>query len=299
MNTPANTPQAAILDETSTQHLAIEYIANEGLTAAGLGAAWDSTHDMAIERGFRMMLAFGADFWRRSSPAATPPNLAAFDAIGAAPASGGDVFLWLHGTRPDDLLDAALNFHTGVTGKLSRIAETPGFIRHEKRDLTGFVDGTANPKDDARKHVALVPPGQPGGGGSFVFSQRWVHDLMAFNALPVEEQERVIGRTKVDSIELEGDAMPADSHVSRTDVKIDGVAQKIYRRSFPYGGVAEHGLYFLAFACDPARITVQLERMYGTTGDGLRDRIIDYSRAVSGAFWFAPSVEDRNAALGL
>ena len=97
--------------------------------------------------------------------------------------------------------------------------------------------------------------------------------------------------------ELEGDAMPAESHVSRTDVKIDGVAQKIYRCSFPYGDTATKGLYFLSFACDLARFDVQLQRMYGVSGDGLKDRITEFSAAVTGSYWYAPSETDLAAAL--
>jgi putative iron-dependent peroxidase len=119
-----------------------------------------------------------------------------------------------------------------------------------------------------------------------------VHDLDAFNAMPQAEQEQVIGRTKPDSIELEGDAMPASSHVSRTDVSEDGVALKIYRRSAPFGSVGRHGLYFLAFSCDPHRFDVQLRRMFGVSGDGEHDRLIEFSEPVSGSYWFAPSIED-------
>ncbi len=140
--------------------------------------------------------------------------------------------------------------------------------------------------------MALVPQGQPGAGGAFVLSQKWVHDLEAFGALPVAEQERVIGRSKADSIELEGAAMPADSHVSRSDVTLDGVAQKIYRRSTPFGGVAEHGLYFLAFSCELSRFEVQLRRMFGVSGDGLHDRLMAFSRPLTGSYWFAPAEDD-------
>ncbi len=108
----------------------------------------------------------------------------------------------------------------------------------------------------------------------------------------------MVGRTKVEDVELEGEAMPPDSHVSRTDSEEDGVALKIYRRSAPYGTVSEHGLYFVAFACDPHRFDVQLRRMYGLTGDGLSDRLIEYSRAVTSAYWFAPGSDDLAAVFG-
>ena len=85
--------------------------------------------------------------------------------------------------------------------------------------------------------------------------------------------------------------MPATSHVSRTDVKVDGTAMKILRRSSPYGGAGEHGLYFVAFTCERRRVQIQLDRMYGTAGDDLQDRLMNFSRAVTGSYWFAPSAE--------
>jgi putative iron-dependent peroxidase len=117
---------------------------------------------------------------------------------------------------------------------------------------------------------------------------RPVHDLEAFNAVPIEEQEQIIGRTKPDSVELTGDAMPPDSHVSRTDAKIGGVAQEIYRRSVPYGRAEEHGLYFLAFSCERTRFDILLSRMFGTADDGIHDRLTEFSQPVTGSYWFAP-----------
>ena len=86
--------------------------------------------------------------------------------------------------------------------------------------------------------------------------------------------------------------MPPDSHVSRTDVKVDGVAMKILRHSSPYGSAAEHGLYFVAFACEQRRFQIQLDRMFGVSGDGLHDQLVEYSHAVTGSYWFAPSAEE-------
>ena len=125
--------------------------------------------------------------------------------------------------------------------------------------------------DGAALAAALISDGN---GGAFAMSQQWVHDLDSFNALP------------------------ADSHVSRTDVKIDGVAQKIWRRSFPYGDTSTKGLYFLSFACDLARFDVQLQRMYGVSGDGLKDRVTEFSVAITGSYWYAPLEDDLAAALG-
>ena len=173
------------------------------------------------------------------------------------------------------------------------VHEDHGFRFRNSRDLTGFVDGSANPKGDAQQAATLVQGGEYA-GGSFVLAQRWVHDLSRFGSLPEADQERVIGRTKPDSIELERDAMVPDSHVSRTDLKRDGNAVKIYRRSCPVGTVRDAGLYFLAFSADPQRFRWLLDSMFGRTGDGLHDHLLHFSRPVTGSFFYAPP---RNALL--
>ncbi len=247
--------------------------------------------------GPAVVVAFGPRLWGEIAPDDRPEGLRDFAVIeGAgdvvAPATQRDLLFWVQGDRRDEVLDRALAVHRALGAAARLELDLTGFAYRDSRDLTGFIDGTANPRDAERHDVALLPQGRPGAGGAFVLSQKWVHDLEAFRALPVAEQERVIGRTKADSIELEGAAMPADSHVSRSDVKLDGVAQKIYRRSTPFGGVAEHGLYFLAFACELSRFEVQLRRMFGVSEDGLRDRLTGFSRPVTGSYWFAPAKDD-------
>jgi deferrochelatase/peroxidase EfeB len=135
-----------------------------------------------------------------------------------------------------------------------------------------------------------------GTGGSFVIAQRWIHDLEAFHALPVEEQERVFGRSKADSIEMDDDTKPANAHIARVEIEIDGEEAEIYRRSTPYGTLAEHGLYFLGFSAELRRFEIMLNNMFGL-GDGPRDRLTDFTRPVSGSFFFAPSVAALNALL--
>ena len=128
-----------------------------------------------------------------------------------------------------------------------------------------------------------------------MLAQRWRHDLGAFDALDVAEQESIIGRTKVDSIEL--DDKPETAHISRVVIEVDGEELEIYRRSVPYGSVSEHGLFFLAFSADPSRFDRMLGRMFGVE-DGIRDRLTEFSTPQSGAYYFAPSLEDLGAALG-
>ncbi|MEZ5141278.1 MAG: Dyp-type peroxidase [Acidimicrobiales bacterium] len=132
-----------------------------------------------------------------------------------------------------------------------------------------------------------------------MLAQRWVHDLASFEALPVEDQERVFGRTKVDSVELDDDVKPPNAHIARVEIEDeDGEELEIYRRSTPYGNVGEHGLYFLAFAADPSRFSTMLSRMFGVGDDGVRDRLTDFSRPVTGSIYFAPSLDALNELLG-
>jgi putative iron-dependent peroxidase len=123
-------------------------------------------------------------------------------------------------------------------------------------------------------------------GGSFVSTQRWPHDLGAFHAQSLADQEGTIGHTKLDSVELELDT----AHIARVVIEEDGEELEIYRRSTPYGTVAEHGLCSLAFSADLSRFTKMLARMFGTSGDGLHDHLTDFTKPVSGSF-FAPSLE--------
>jgi len=175
--------------------------------------------------------------------------------------------------------------------------EVAGFVYRDSRDLTGFIDGTENPAVEEAYEVATLPDGQPGTGGSFAITQRWVHDLAAFNALPLQEQEAVIGRTKPDSVELDDDVKRHTAHIARMVIEEDGEELEIYRRSVPYGSVTEHGLQFVSFSAEPQRFTKMLHRMFGTD-DGVRDRLTAFSTPISGAYWFVPSLEALGDALG-
>jgi putative iron-dependent peroxidase len=125
-----------------------------------------------------------------------------------------------------------------------------------------------------------------------------VHDLDAFNQLSVADQERVIGRTKADSLELSDAEKPPTAHIARVTVESGGAELEIFRRSVPYGTVEEYGLYFVAFSADPTLYDRMLARMFGTDDDGTRDRLLDFSRPVSGAYYFAPSLNALNELAG-
>ncbi len=297
-----NSPQTAIFRVGTAHHHYLEYVLQGG------AEAWrNALRDALVAArpaGAAVVVALSRRAWSALASDKVPPQLADFQALVGPrghriPATQRDVFFWLQADRIDCCTDAALSINAALAGTAKLAFEEHGYQYHRSRDLTGFEDGTANPKGTLRFAAALVPDGESGAGGSYVLAQQWVHDTAKFAALPVAEQERVMGRTKADSIELEGDAQPPDSHVSRTDVKVNGVAQKIWRRSAPFGGAGRHGLYFLAFTCDPARFDIQLRRMVGLADDGYHDRLMEFSTAMSSSYWFAPSEQALAKALGM
>lgn len=288
-------PQAGIFQESSNKFYHLEYKVDFSVPVAKLLNAINKSVSINSD-DVCLVVAFGKDAWNKLQPNWAPSELRSFESLKGVknftiPSTQRDVFFWIHGQDHNNNFDVVLEIQQAMTDVAELKLDLAGFTYHDSRDLIGFIDGTANPKDDARQLAGVIPNNQIGAGGSYVLTQKWVHDLQAFNHLSQEQQEKVIGRTKEDSIELEGDAMPVDSHVSRTDVKVDGKAMKIYRRSAPYGSAIEHGLYFLSFSCEIERFSIQLERMFGTSADGKHDKLIEFSKPLTSSYWFAPSSE--------
>ncbi|WEJ63256.1 Dyp-type peroxidase [Thiomicrorhabdus lithotrophica] len=296
------TPQAGIFRENAQHMHFLEY----RLTSSNLTQIKQAL-SKAIENikpdDISLVVSFGKQAWQLLQPNWTPATLEDFVTINGqqghtAPSTQTDLFFWIQGIDMGMVFDQAMQIHNHLQKVAELTLEQQGFDYHHNLDLIGFEDGTANPKtDDLKVDAVVIPAGQPGEGGSLVLSQKWVHDMDKWNAVPVHCQEGIVGRTKDENIELEGDAMPDDSHISCTDLKVDGVAMKIYRRSAPFGTVQEKGLMFLAFAKELIRFSSQLESMYGLTEEKKIDQLINYSRAVSGAYWFAPAEEDLHQVL--
>jgi len=240
-------------------------------------------------------VGIGPEFWDALSPGRRPAGLRPFRALAAdgrrAPSTGGDVLLHVSSARRDLTFDLVLEARTRLGDRVEVLEDVAAFSRFEARDLTGFIDGTENPKDDARAEWALVGDDDaPFAGGSYVFTQRYVHDLAKWGRLSAAEQEDVIGRRKPDSEELPDDLKPPTAHVARSNLVVGGEELKIVRQSMPYGDASEHGLFFIAYCRTPDIPEQMLARMMGTSGDGLYDRLLDFSHAVSGAHFFAPSL---------
>lgn len=291
------TAQPGIFAQGTRTHRHLEFDLLPGVQAADVAAAIEPFRTPSVTAGgSNIVVGFGPALWRALLPAQCPAGLADLQ-VASVPSTPHDLWVWLHGTGDDELFAVS----RVVGAMLAPIAvlrsEVHGFVYRDSRDLTGFIDGTENPPLEESASVALIADG-PGAGGSIALVQRWVHDLASFEQLPVEEQERVIGRTKPDSVELDEEHKPPTAHIARVVMENEaGQELEIYRRSVPYGSVDQHGLVFVAFTHDQARVVAMLEHMFGLADDGLRDRLTDFSRPVTGAFYFVPSIEDLAAAL--
>jgi len=299
-------PQTAIFSEGHRNLNALEYTAKPTTSLADLRVALRTAIQVGATAPADVMFAFGPGLWgqlaadhmpigfRDFHPLSTPPD--PNHTAHTAPATQRDILVWLHAANRDEVMDAVLEIDRILAPLTHRDLDLSGFVYHDSRDLTGFIDGSANPQNSAGKAlVAQIPHDQPGGGGAMVMTQKWRHNLSRFQALEVADQERVIGRTKPDSVELQGAAQPGNSHVSRTDLSVDGVAQKMFRRSFPFANATEQGLYFLAFAAEQARFERVLDSMYGRDHGKIVDHLLDFSTPLTGSYWFAPTREHLDA----
>ncbi|MDO8363373.1 MAG: Dyp-type peroxidase [Actinomycetota bacterium] len=292
------TMQPGIFAQGTSSHRHLEFLLRPGTSPEDVFAAVQALRQPSVTAGgANIVVGFGPALWRSLSPGAVPAGLADFPTIAAVPCTQRDVWVWCHGAGQGSLFDIGRAVATLLAPVATVAMEVDAFVYRDSRDLTGFIDGTENPAIEEAYVVAGVPTGRAGAGGSFALTQRWVHDLAAFHALPVIEQEGVIGRTKIASVELADDVKPATAHIARVVIDDGDGELEIYRRSVPYGTVDEHGLHFVAFSADPIRFERMLRSMFGGD-DGVHDRLTEFSTPVAGSYWFVPSLEDLGDALG-
>ncbi len=259
----------------------------------GIYRSVDFRHSAA---GLSCVSAFGAVAWDKLFGSARPAELHPFREIRSgnrfAPATPADLLFHIRAKRMDMCFEMVTQIMDRISGAVNVVDETHGFRYFDERDLLGFVDGTENPRDEAAFNAALVGDEDPAfTGGSYVIIQKYLHDLAAWNALTVEQQERIIGRKKANNIELADDVKPTNAHNALTTIEENGKEQKILRDNMPFGqpGRGEFGTYFIGY-CRTPRITEQmLTNMFIGCPPGNYDRLLDFSRAVTGSLFFAPS----------
>ncbi len=244
------------------------------------------------EAGISSVFGLGAAAWQKVLGGDPPDGLQPFppfeEAAVSAPATPADLLLHVRAERIDLCFQLVRQLRRLFAGAVSVVEEVHAFRYLDSRDLTGFVDGTENPQSEAdRRAVALVGEG-PFAGGSYVDVQRYVHDLPKWEALSVPEQEQVIARTKAENVEFSAEFKPPTAHIERVSIKEEGKSLEMLRHSLPYGTAEEHGLYFASYTGRPDVFPRMLERMVVADGEGHYDHLLDYSRAVTGARFFAP-----------
>jgi len=285
-------PQGGIFALGTASHAYLEFDAVPGAASTDLVAAVASLREPRTTMGgVNLVAGYRPELWGAVVADDAPAELTGFDqdVVGiegfVMPATQHDAVLWLSGSAYDVVFDVARNAIAELRDVAAIADETSSWPYQHDRDLTGFIDGSENPTLIEAPGVAVVPDGQPGGGGTILLLQKWVHDATEWESLTVAEQERVIGRTKPDSVELED--KPADSHVASTDQDSFG---KIFRRNMPFGTVTDHGTMFVGFCADQRPLVAMLESMAGLA-DGQRDALTRYTRPISGAYYFIPSTD--------
>jgi putative iron-dependent peroxidase len=285
-----STPQGGIFALGASSHAYLEFDA--------VGAGSDLVAAIASLReprttmgGVNLVAGFRPELWREVAPDDAPADVSGFDedVVGtegfAMPATQRDAVLWLSGSAYDVIFDVARAAIAELRPCGVLAEETSSWPYRHDLDLTGFIDGTENPTLVDAPSLVTRPEGGPGAGGSVLLLQKWVHEADAWEALSVTEQEQVIGRTKLDSVEL--DPRPRDSHVASTDQDRFG---KIFRRNMPYGTVGDHGTMFVGFSADQRPLATMLASMAGS--DGARpDALTRFTRPLTGAYYFVPSLD--------
>jgi putative iron-dependent peroxidase len=263
---------------------------------ADLAALLRAVEFRDLEGGLSCVLGFGSDAWDRLFGSPRPAELHVFREIRAAArhavSTPGDLLFHIRAKRMDLCFELAMQIMARIAGAVSPADEVHGFRYFDDRDLMGFVDGTENPRGDAVLEAVLIDEEDPTfAGGSYVIVQKYLHNLDAWNALPTEAQERIIGRSKLSDIELDDSVKPTSAHSALTTIVEDGKEIKILRDNMPFGHAAqgEFGTYFIGYSRSPRTIEQMLENMFVGRPPGNYDRILDFSRAVTGNLFFVPS----------
>jgi porphyrinogen peroxidase len=249
-----------------------------------------------IEAGLTCVTGIGSDAWDKLFGSPRPAELHSFREIRSgdrhAVSTPGDILFHIRAKRIDLCFELAAQIMERIGDAVSIADEVQGFRYFEDRDVIGFVDGTENPRGDAAREAAIVGEEDPTfAGGSYVIVQKYLHDMKGWNALPVETQERIIGRRKLSDIELDDAEKPASAHNALTVIEENGRELKILRDNMPFGrpGHGEFGTYFIGYSRTPRITETMLQNMFVGRPPGNYDRLLEFSRAVTGSLFFVPS----------
>lgn len=249
-----------------------------------------------VEAGLTCVVGFGSEVWDKLFGAPRPAELHPFREIRAegrhAVSTPGDILFHIRAKRIDLCFELATQIMDALGAAVSVADEVHGFRYFDDRDIIGFVDGTENPRGGAAREAAVVGDEDPAfAGGSYVIVQKYLHDIKGWNALPVETQERIIGRKKLSDIELKDSEKAPYAHNVLTVIEVNGKEVKILRDNMPFGrpGYGEFGTYFIGYSRTPRITEEMLQNMFVGRPPGNYDRLLDFSKPVTGSLFFAPS----------
>jgi len=249
-----------------------------------------------IEAGLTCVIGFGSDSWDKLFGLPRPAELHPFREIRSdgrhAVSTPGDILFHIRARRMDLCFELVTQIMDSIGDAVSIADEVHGFRFFDDRDVIGFVDGTENPRGEAAREAAIIGAEDPSfAGGSYVIVQKYLHNMKAWNALPIEAQERIIGRRKLSDIELSDAEKPASAHNALTVIEENGKEVKILRDNMPFGrpGHGEFGTYFIGYCRTPRITETMLQNMFVGRPPGNYDRLLDFSRAVTGSLFFVPS----------
>ena len=263
---------------------------------AGLSGLVRAVEFRDVEAGLTCVVGFGSDVWEKVFGSPRPAELHPFREIRSAGrhavSTPGDVLFHIRAKRMDLCFELAAQIMDAIGTFVTVADEVHGFRYFDDRDVMGFVDGTENPRGDAAREAAIVGDEDPAfSGGSYVIVQKYLHDLKAWNALPVEMQERIIGRRKLSDVELSDADKPAYAHNVLTNIEENGRQLQILRDNMPFGrpGHGEFGTYFIGYCRTPRVTEKMLENMFVGDPPGNYDRLLDFSRPATGSLFFVPT----------
>ena len=263
---------------------------------AGLSGLIRAVEFRDVEAGLTCVAGFGSDAWDKLFGSPRPAELHPFQEIRSggrhAVSTPGDILFHIRARRMDLCFELATQIMASIGDVVSVADEVHGFRYFDDRDVLGFVDGTENPRGDAARVAAVVGGEDPAFvGGSYVIVQKYLHDLTGWNALPVETQERIIGRRKLSDVELSEKDKPTYAHNALTNIEENGRQLQILRDNMPFGrpGHGEFGTYFIGYSRTPRITEIMLQNMFVGQPPGNYDRLLDFSRPATGSLFFVPS----------
>lgn len=266
-------------------------------TLAGLDSLAKNVSIRDLSARFACTVGIGSDIWDDLTSLPRPAELHSFREVKGekhiAVSTPGDLLFHIRSERRDICFEFERQLMNQLGDAVSVVDETVGFRYFDVRDLLGFVDGTANPVGPSVPASVLVAGEDTSAeGGSYIVVQKYTHDLSGWGHLSTEQQEKIIGRTKIDNVELDDAESGQRSHKTLNTIEDEnGDEHDILRDNMPFGspGSAEFGTYFIGYTRRLWVIEKMLERMFVGDPPGLHDRILDFSKPLTGTTFFAPS----------